>query len=270
MSMERIERKCPMCESADKRLLKSMQRQGQEFEIVKCRRCGFVYVHSISSETFTANQQPPDRPPVKSRHLQIKRLCDRHLLPRTGTRKRLRVVEIGAGWGGLGHLFARCPDYAYVGFEPSTSRADFCRANGLDVRQELFLGALSIDCADAVIMDNVLEHVLEPVRLFGDALSVLRPGGLVIVIVPNVHDLRQVHPQWRYRHHWQPHCHINYFSSRHLRNVFQRYGVHSRFFGIETVSGRKTMQMLPRMFMDMVGLHAFGLNCYGVKPVPAE
>jgi SAM-dependent methyltransferase len=42
------------------------------------------------------------------------------------------------------------------------------------------------DCADAVVLLDVLEHLAEPTRALAEAHRVLRPGGVVIVSVPHL------------------------------------------------------------------------------------
>ncbi len=134
------------------------------------------------------------------------------------------------------------------------------------MREGLFGGSESAGTADAVIFDNVLEHVQDPRTLVREAVASLREGGVLIVIVPNLNDIRRFHRHWRERHHWQPHCHINYFSSGDLDRLFGRHGMKFRYFGLEA-AGRTgdDIGLLPRVLADMVGLHLFGLNCYGVK-----
>ena len=86
---------------------------------------------------------------------------------------------------------------------------------------------------DAIVIDNVLEHVEHPAALARMAVDALRAGGLLVVIVPNIRDVRQLLPRWRRRHHWRPHHHINYFSAHDLRRLFAHHGMQPRFFGLE-------------------------------------
>jgi SAM-dependent methyltransferase len=231
--------------------------------VVRCAGCGFVFVAEVPQATYRPVQDAPQTVPELPRHRQIKRLCDRVLAP--GPHRTRRLVEVGSGWGGLAQVLSRDDRYEYIGFEPSASRADFCRARGFDVRAELFRGAASAGVADAVVIDNVLEHVAAPADLIRDAVAALRPGGLLVVIVPNLRDMRQLHPRWRQRHHWQPHCHINYFSAGRLRELFRRCAMEMRFFGLDTLTAGD-WRTAPRVLADGVGLHLFGLNCFGIKP----
>lgn len=254
-----------MCQSLHSTLFREVQHGGHQFEIVRCHDCRFVFVRNPRGDTFKNDQRPPSKVPEKSRHRQIKRICDHMLMERVQSGER-RVVEVGAGWGGLAQVFARDERYRYLGLEPSPSRVEFCQANGLEVVHGFFNGSESLHGrADAIVFDNVLEHVMDPDRLFGLAVESIVPGGLVVVIVPNLRDIRRLHPAWRDRHHWQPQCHINYFSSSDLSRMFGRRGLRLKYFGREAVSGRDDLDLLPRVVADSVGMRLFGLNGYGMK-----
>jgi SAM-dependent methyltransferase len=260
-------RACPMCGSVECTPHRLVERRGIRFRIVRCAACRFVFVANPAEPTFSHGETEPRAVPERSRHRQIKRVCDHVLERHAGTERTRRVIEIGAGWGGLAQVFARDPRYHYLGFEPSPGRAAFCRARGFDVRDERFLGPESAGIADAVIFDNVLEHVADPVGLVGAAVASLAPAGVLVVIVPNLNDVRRFSPAWRDRHLWQPHCHVNYFSSADLARLFERHALARRYFGLEAIGGPgDDLGLLPRVAADIAGFHALGLNCYGVKP----
>ena len=67
--------------------------------------------------------------------------------------------------------------------------SDFGIAAGVHIVQDTFKGEQT---ADAIVIDNVLEHVAEPARMLDTAAASLNPGGLLIVITPNVDDIRAV------------------------------------------------------------------------------
>lgn len=264
-------RACPMCGGMESEPHLAVEKNGIHFRIDRCMACRFVFVSNPAAQAFRPGEREPHIVPERSRHRQIKRVCDHVLARRAAQNGRPRlVVEIGAGWGGLAQVFARDARYRYVGFEPSPARASYCRAQGLNVRNRRFTGPESEEAADAVVFDNVLEHVDDPVGLVGAAVASLVPGGVLVVIVPNLHDARRLSPSWRARHHWQPHCHINYFSPADVGRLFARHGLERRYFGLEAVgSTGDDLALLPRVAVDLVGIHPLGLNCYGVKPSAA-
>lgn len=50
---------------------------------------------------------------------------------------------------------------------------------------------LADNCADAVVLSNVLEHIYEPHKLIADLHRVLKPGGVMLVVVPFLIKLHQ-------------------------------------------------------------------------------
>lgn len=262
---------CPMCGTKERASYLQTPRGETTFEIARCNGCNFIFVANPQGETFHAVQAAPAEVPERARHRQIKRVCDHVLIRRSPAEKIHDVVEVGAGWGGLAQVFARDDRYRYVGLEPGADRAAFCRSRGFDVRQGLFQGPESAGLADAIIIDNVLEHVEHPDDLVRAAASSLREAGMLVIVVPNARDIRQFHRPWRERHHWQPHCHINYFSAHDIGQLFARHGVSCRFFGLEAIGGiGDDIELVPRVLADMIGLHLFGLNCYGIKLAPGQ
>ena len=76
---------------------------------------------------------------------------------------------------------------------------------------------------DAVGLLSVLEHTNEPRRMLGDVARVLRPGGAVYVVVPNVESLacRVLHERART---FDGRNHLVYFSPSTLRDCLDGCG----------------------------------------------
>lgn len=258
-------RACPLCGATDAAPLKAMTVRGYHYRIVRCTSCRFAYVANprASSLSDTPGQYATILPP-RRRHHQIKRLLDGYAPFRS--QPQVRVVEVGAGYGPLAGLLSSDPHYEYIGFEPSPLRSEMCQQHGLDVRCELF-GAHSVpDGANAVVIDNVLEHLHDPRALVADACTTLRPQGVLIIIVPSLHDLRYYAMPWlRRKHLWVPQVHINYFTPRTLMLLFHAHGMRAQSFGLDTVRLPGDWQVAPKAMLDRVGLPVSGLYYYGIK-----
>lgn len=76
---------------------------------------------------------------------------------------------------------------------------------------------------DAVVLRHVIEHVHNPVGLLKECFRVLRPGGSLVVITPNIRSLahRRFGQDWL---HLDPPRHLHLFSSTTLETVAQRAG----------------------------------------------
>ena len=228
--------------------------------MVRCADCGFTYVSNPRADTADHAQVTDVRDPGdRRRYHHILRLLRRRLMGKADA----RVVEVGCGFGGLGVLLAR--HFRYVAVEPSPTTARFAARRGLDVRQQLFCPDPEFAHADAVIFDNVLEHVVDPLTLLHHAHTTLREGGLVVVIVPNRDDVRQLLPGWRNANHWIPPDHINYFTRRHLRGLLVASSfTNVRGFGFEPLACAD-WRYWPRAALELISLHPFGLNVWATK-----
>ena len=252
-----IRKHCPICASPERSLARIIARRGTDYSLEQCAACGHLYISNIQADTTSPARHVP--PPARPRHYQIARLLRRLL---KGKEDPL-IVEIGCGYGDVGVLVR--PWARFIGFEPSESLAAVAIERELDVRQDYFSPAAVPGLADAVILDNVLEHVEEPKSLLAEAARALAPGGILVVIVPNVHDVRAFSARWRDRHLWIPPDHINYFSRKDIFRLMRSEGLIAKPFGLGPLRPRKDWRFLPRAMAETLGLSLFGHNIYGVK-----
>jgi SAM-dependent methyltransferase len=245
---------CPICKGTrfDPKL--SLTRLGESFEIVTCRDCGFVFV--ADPEADTANHIDIDRIgwAFRPRHHQIRRL----LLSRLSAGSR--IIEIGCGRGEVGFLMRDDP-VEYIGYEPARGLSDFGIRAGVPITQTIFEGNQR---GDAVVIDNVLEHVAEPAEMLEIAAKALNPGGILIVITPNVNDIRALSPSWRKRYLWVPPDHINFFSAADIAAMFARAGMSPKRFKFAPLS-LEDFKFYPRALAETIGLSIFGHNVYAIK-----
>ena len=105
------------------------------------------------------------------------------------------VLDIGCNVGMFASLLAE-HGHNVVGVELNSELVDICRRRfadhpRLDFRvighESLELEDNSFDC---VVIIEVLEHVREPWNLFKEIKRVLRPGGALVLSVPNAASLR--------------------------------------------------------------------------------
>jgi SAM-dependent methyltransferase len=239
---------------------RTRRREVDGWDLATCDECGFLHAPRIREETATEVDVPDGYEPVwRARHRQIHRLLSREL--RAGD----LVVDIGAGFGELGRVAADAGRLRYVGFEPSESVSAVARSRGVAMRTGRFDTDGVGEEAGAVVLDNVIEHVADPLGLMMQAASVLRPDGVLVVIVPNRHDVRQFVPAWRDANHWIPPEHVNYFTPASLRVAFERVGLRAHPFGF-TALALDDWRYWPRAALEVVGIYPFGLNMFGRRP----
>ena len=96
--------------------------------------------------------------------------------------------------------------------------------------------SLSGNKYDVILLQNVLEHVLDPVALLQSIKGLLEPTGLVIITVPNDFSLTQkslLEKGCIDREFWVcPPDHLSYFDHNSLRNILR----HCDFFVRDLIS----------------------------------
>jgi len=96
-----------------------------------------------------------------------------------------RVLEVGCGHGGLLHLLRLC-GCEVRGIEIDEDVARFGKEQfGVNVTAGFFEGPDdSLGSYDAVLMLDVLEHLVDPVDAIGRVMRHLQPDGIVVVQTP--------------------------------------------------------------------------------------
>lgn len=93
-----------------------------------------------------------------------------------------RVLDVGCGQGELGRQLMERGHYV-VGIDERPPRVELSEFIRADISQGLPLAGQ--DAFDLVLLADVLEHVPEPARLLDEVLGWLRPGGKLLVSLPN-------------------------------------------------------------------------------------
>ncbi len=99
-----------------------------------------------------------------------------------------RILDLGCASGALGAALKARQDCHVLGVERDPAYA--ARAQDqldevllADVEALDFSGLPPVDC---LVCGDVLEHLVDPWRVLGDAAALLPPGGTVVVSLPNV------------------------------------------------------------------------------------
>jgi 2-polyprenyl-3-methyl-5-hydroxy-6-metoxy-1,4-benzoquinol methylase len=120
-------------------------------------------------------------------------------------------------------------DYQVLGADASGPALDHAEQKGIPViRGDFLKHDFGPQRFDAITMWAVLEHLVDPGAFLAKARSLLKPKGLCVVLVPNLHSLAQTLLGAKYRYVYEQH--LNYFSGVTLRHLAAKY------FAITTVA----------------------------------
>lgn len=102
--------------------------------------------------------------------------------------QQVRVLDIGCGTGGITMVVNAGKRNTVIAIEPDEDRANLARSRGLDVHQRFFDEAFIEEQApfDVVMLSDVLEHLADPTAMLKLVARALKPGGLMLLSVPNV------------------------------------------------------------------------------------
>lgn len=170
---------------------------GLRFAIVQCRRCGLLYTNPRPTPDTIGQFYPATYRPHAPRGKRAIRLPSRfwsRLLGRPSPERRGRLPWIGTGrlldFGcGGGSYLRRMAELGWrvAGVDVSPRAVQSIRE---EMGLEIHLGSLPhpdlmTDSFDVVTMWQSLEHVHQPLAVLRAAFELLRPGGKIIVAVPN-------------------------------------------------------------------------------------
>lgn len=153
-----------------------------------------------------------------------------------------RFLDVGCGTGFFLKGLEQSTSWEVHGVEFSRVAADFARDRlGLAVKKgSLSEAGYPEAYFDYVHLNNVLEHVPDPVGLLGECRRILKPAGRIYLAVPNgLNDCRSLidfHRSENLPAH-SPSGHIYFFSARTLDQLFDRLGL--------TVCSRRTGSLKP-------------------------
>jgi 2-polyprenyl-3-methyl-5-hydroxy-6-metoxy-1,4-benzoquinol methylase len=102
-----------------------------------------------------------------------------------GTLRAKRVVDVGCGLGGF-LLSVRVAGAEPFGVEISREAREFARQYlGLPVHEDLSQSLAQAGPVDAIVLNDLVEHLVAPAALLETAVGGLRSGGVLAIWTPN-------------------------------------------------------------------------------------
>lgn len=191
---------CNLCGANDTKLLfKAKDRDwgtGDIFNIVRCNKCGLVYVNPRPDKNEIKKYYPPETWPRGKAKIdfeaatinnqpwrKVMKLRTAHLLKYI---ENGRILDIGCG-DGFFLKYLEEKGWKVCGVEPGEVGSRYAReVLGIEV----FTGNLEDanfpdNWFDAASLYAVFEHLPDPVKTLKEIGEILKPGGILFISVPN-------------------------------------------------------------------------------------
>lgn len=228
-------RRCPVCDAPPVRGL--FVKDG--FRHVKCPSCGLIYVSLILREDVLDRYWREEAAWIgvlnSAPQMELDRLKYQYGLDLAEAHLRdsgRRLLDFGSGPGG----FVRLADEAgweATALEMNQASSEQLAAEGYQVIvKHLELSDLPPRSFDLISFWEVLEHLPDPRSVLLEARRLLRPGGLMLIMVPNAGSLvtRLLHDK---SNTFGGHSHLNHFHVPSLTRLLESANL--RLAEMETV-----------------------------------
>lgn len=161
------------------------------WDVVQCKNCSFVYVTPLPDEQFLYHHYQTYLPAGNVYIEQWRRMMldiFQRSLDAIETRydhNKGTLLDVGCGYGFFLDL-ARKKGWQVYGIEPCEHARSYAASNSLEVDSgDLFTHAYKDETFDVVTLFYVLEHLPYPLKYLKEIKRILKPGGLVLVRVPD-------------------------------------------------------------------------------------
>lgn len=197
---------------------------GERFYVVRCIHCGLVYVHpqpplATLKRYYPAGHQQAD--PAAYERMDAKarvRFVEQFVTTKPG-----HVLDVGCGKG----LFLqglRERGWQAFGTELSETSSSYAHSHGLTVYTSTVEAApFDAESFDLITLFHVLEHLPRPQDTLTTLSRLLRPGGSLLIEVPNIGSwyARVFGDDW---FHYDVPRHLFHFNPDTLRRIISNAG----------------------------------------------
>jgi SAM-dependent methyltransferase len=244
-------------------------------DIVDCGICGFRHAVPLPEpaalehayrENYYAEEKPTflsyageDQAWAELAQIDRLEIFERALEP-----ARRKLLDIGSG-PGFFLKTAHSGGWDVTGIEPSRQAAAHARGLGLQIVEGFFNAdsATTLGHFDVVHMNNVLEHIPDPINLVSLARDLLNPGGIICINVPNdfsPFQLAAAATQQTGAWWLAPPHHLNYFDFASLCALLERLG-----FDVIERTTSFPMEAFVMMGDDYTGDPVLGRACHSKR-----
>lgn len=197
---------CPVCGTEiTKVLLKSENRHGRflqkphaGFDVYQCTVCGLVGLPDVETDEAYYKLYYPQGYHSPTQIGLLERAWDRfssflvqHKIYRIKRYIKMpcKLLDVGCGTGGFLKQLDGCFFDAH-GLEPVKEAVEAAQQAGLQVAQgNILTDSLAPKSYDVVTLWHVFEHIKDPTVALNRIHAILKPGGVLVMAMPNVNSL---------------------------------------------------------------------------------
>ena len=219
-------RPCPISGSKDSVVISSKDRHGKPLRNVMSLESGLIYVDPVPFEnteefyktdyrkSYKGVHSPKPKHVYRAGNIALQRLSRlSKLLP-----KGARCLDAGSSSGEFVYLL-NSTGFDAQGVEANLPYADYSQAElYISVTRSAFSEFNTEKKFDIITMFHVLEHLENPVRDLSHLRKFLKPGGKLIIEVPNI-----LYPNMAFCHKWHP-GHLFSFTNDTLALLIEKAG----------------------------------------------
>jgi SAM-dependent methyltransferase len=197
----------------------------EKYYLRKCKKCEFIfpnidclkiqnYSEKIYSEYNLTNLSKDSSKFTKYRDIKLVKERFNYCYKKNFKNNSKKVLEIGFGEGNF-LRYLRQKGIYYEGFEFSKNLFIKAKRNKLNVSfGDIF--NLKDNSFDLVVMFDVIEHLVDPVKTVNKIYKILKKKGLLIFYTPHINSLG-FELMGKHQNLIQPFYHLNFFSNKNIK-----------------------------------------------------
>ena len=198
-----------------------------DYEIDKCRLCGFIYTKHIPSNDFlkqyydaayranSSNGVFVPKRTIGLKHWLLAGLL-KTLVKNSVEKSTNRLLEIGCSQGVLLNKFKHDKTWHATGVDYGGAAIEYAQTQGLDAHlSDIESMRFSDETFDAVVALHVMEHVQNLSAFIQEVHRVTKHGGYFFAVMPSMshYKAKLAGSKWKY---WGPPGHLWYFTNASL------------------------------------------------------
>jgi SAM-dependent methyltransferase len=226
--------KCPLCQSTKFNQFFAMP----GYKLSRCFDCHLVWdptppnnLNAQYEKEYFINENPKGGYANYFQGMQINRKTFRERLKRIEKRlgNKGNLLDVGCALGDCLEEAKKMGWKNIEGVELSKYASGFAKERGLKVTEGTLNNLKAKESFDIVTSQDVIEHIPQPKEELNSINKVLKPGGWILLVTPDVGGWwhKMLGKKW---YHYKPGEHIVYFSKETIRKALTDAG----FINIET------------------------------------